>query len=99
MTGVELIAAERRHQVDKGYDAAHDDGHANGEMAAVAGDLALNCADCVDDFDYWPDGAVPAWADPLYYNNRGDRVRMLAVAGALIAAEIDRLHRKAEKEA
>lgn len=36
MTVIDEIAAERARQIAKGYDRAHDDAHANGEIAFAA---------------------------------------------------------------
>jgi len=89
-TGVEMIAREREKQISiKGFSAEHDDKHTAGQLALVAAHYA-NPSDLPamvpGDWDYhWATKGV-----------RG-RIHDLAVAGALCAAEIDRLHRKGEK--
>jgi hypothetical protein len=85
-TGVEMIAREREEQLAvRGFDAAHDDKHVEGELAQAAA------------FYAHPKGGVifPETWDPKW--NKRDkhrRIRQLAIAGALCAAEIDRLRRK-----
>ena len=91
--GAGLIAAERaRQRAKEGYSDAHDDSHDSGELALHAAELAINDTDAVGiafgggdrmDFDTWG----------LVKKHSNDRVGQLVVAGALIAAEIDRLHR------
>lgn len=64
----------------EGWTPAHDDGHVAGDLAQAAAAYALN------DEDLWPWEADGSW-------NPGDVKRRLVKAGALIAAEIDRLER------
>lgn len=86
--GVGDIAAERRRQIEQeGWTPEHDDSHADGELlfAAVAYVLyARGNGDAVR--EWWP------W-DPTGFKG-GDTRRLLVKAGALIAAEIDRLDRR-----
>jgi hypothetical protein len=86
-SGVERIAAERQRQVDaEGWTPEHDDRHDRMELRAAAfGYLgAVRC-----------DQAVPmGWPfEPEAWKPSDDSVRNLARAGALIAAEIDRILR------
>lgn len=92
-TGIELIAEERQEQIDKhGWNEEHDSNHQNGELAKVAATLAVMHTDAsVDDADNWGTGDN-AWG--LESKLQNDTIHALKVAGALIAAEIDRLHRK-----
>lgn len=78
--GIQLITAERIRQAKK-YDAAHDDG----SLAQLAAYIAC------------PDGhtqLLPVWAveeaDRLVGEYATDPIRLPVIAGALIAAEIDR---------
>ena len=89
--GIDLIFAERlRQEKEKGYDAAHDDRHAKGELADFA--LAiLNGADPADYDD--PESWVTEAYAHLHAKYAHDPICRLAIAGALIAAEIDRLQR------
>ncbi len=94
-TGVDLIAAERARQITKeGYDAEHDGQHDYGELAQAAAAYAayparLMCLDTgagdpgpPQDIFPWPEADKRA---------KHDQVRRLTIAGALIAAELDRL--------
>lgn len=108
-TGAALIAAERERQVTaEGYTAEIDDHRNMGSLALVAALYATPrklyemrvYAASVSFHDPWPwdldhdqrpdDGDVVLDNDTL---PRGDRIRQLVKAGALIAAEIDRLQR------
>ena len=83
MNGAELIAAERlRHTEVEGWTPEHDDEHTDGELASAA--AAYIFPDGHDHF--WP------W-DESWWKPSDDPIRNLAKAGALIAAEIDRLQR------
>lgn len=83
-SGAYLIAAERDAQRVK-YSAGHDAEHDDGIMAYRAAELAIGSTIKVEVGEHDPDG----WG--LVTKHRGDRVRQLTIAGALIAAEIDRL--------
>lgn len=106
-TGVELIAKERARQISKeGWDDAHDDTHMDGELAVAAIAYAMTPLQrkakreyrCIGEDDrmttgiqtllsfFWP------WDDERWKPAR-NRIRDLTKAGALIAAEIDRLQR------
>lgn len=102
-TGIELITDERARQVSKeGWTALHDSEHTQAEMcaaaqcyAAVAEIQAANhCTTegISDTPDQWP------W-DHEWWKPSDDPVRNLVKAGALIAAEIDRLQRLREHTA
>lgn len=97
MNGVELIAAERkRHVSEEGWTPEHDDEHRGGEMAGAA----ICYATPEDEREYhggptfrshapagWP------WDADWWKPCAEDRIRELVKAGALLAAEIDRLKR------
>ena len=103
--GVELIAAERKRQVSKeGWTPEHDDGHKDGSLAVVAAIYALPQRRYVQRFSdgrveinlpgaLWPRGWHARWYKPT----PDDRVRELVKAGALIAAEIDRILRERDR--
>ena len=89
--GINLIKNERdRQQHVEGWTDEHDDKHVNNELA-----LAAACYAVPDVFSqgYWP----PTW-DLSWYKST-TRIRDLVKAGALIAAEIDRLQRIEIKKA
>jgi hypothetical protein len=107
MTGVERIAAERKRQIDKeGWDAAHDDDHIDGSLLDAAIGYAAAPSDLYRQTEgasgrgsllfetVWPRRWNAEW-DKREMRDPTDaqRIRMLEKAGALIAAEIDRLLR------
>jgi len=97
-TGAELIAAERERQVsEEGWTPEHDDGHTNGEIALAAARYAEVAGRPWSSPTGVPNGATPmAWPwKPEQFKPTGYAVRDLVKAGALIAAEIDRLQRAA----
>ncbi|MDP3851982.1 MAG: DUF1643 domain-containing protein [Luteolibacter sp.] len=100
-TGIELIAAERERQItEEGRTEQHDDCHKLGEMAGAAAVYALNA--CGFDQPEWLEAVRPLikvkvriWPWSTYWwKPSKDPVRDLSKAGALIAAEIDRLNRR-----
>lgn len=106
MTGCELISAERWRQInEEGWTAEHDDEHCNGELARAGACYALPpmyrskeiwSAPLLDllwpwDSEWWK----PGHEHPKAHD---DRIRDLAKAGALIAAEIDRIQRENLRE-
>lgn len=98
MSGIERIKAERQRQIDvEGWTEDHDDEHNDGALAMAA--AAYCAAEYVRVLEYkrsliltilWP------WKDEDWKPSPDDRVKELVKAGALIAAEIDRLERKQE---
>ena len=86
MSGVELIAQERKRQVEEeSWWPIHDDAHVYGELAKRAAALAVLHTDA----QVYDDGNV---VRPWKVHSAP---RSLVIAGALIAAEIDRLQRLA----
>jgi hypothetical protein len=82
-TGIELIAEERRQQIEKhGFNEAHDDCNGQNQLPSAATWIISG------DVDYWPDDWNNEW---MYKIGKKSRAKQLVVAGALIAAEIDRL--------
>jgi hypothetical protein len=104
-TGVDLIAAERRRQVEmEGFDAARDDRCRKGELAQAAAYYAFPGDDVATGVTHkWGTGSLSISTRRLLYpagwslaagdKTRHDRIKQLAIAGALIGAEIDRLLR------
>jgi hypothetical protein len=85
-SGVGLIAAERRRQVEaEGWRTKHDDRHDRDELALAAARYALPARHRIA--VAWP------WDASSWRPTPDDRMRELVKAGALIAAEIDRLGR------
>lgn len=98
--GVTLIAKERERQIaDEGWTEQHDDTQLPGDLGIAGACYALSAASFVSSSapakqrlahaseDFWPWG-VHQWK-PV----KVDPIRQLVKAGALIAAEIDRLSR------
>lgn len=97
-TGIELIAEERQRQIEKeGWSETHDDKHTNESLAYAAACYAIpnsgrnifagqgglsNVIRVLWNWDF-------TWWKPTPEN----RIRELQKAGALVAAEIDRLQR------
>ena len=93
-TGIEIIAEERQRQIEvEGWTPEHDDEHICGEMAQAAACYAHPNIVRRLDMVGWPE----SWSIDYYKPTPDDRIRELAKAGALIAAEIDRLNREAEE--
>lgn len=96
-TGAELISAERGRQAAIGFDAQHDALHINGEIAMAAACIAAPEKIFVKREIPWRTGTATLHADPFPWEKeydariKHDRIKQLVIAGALIAAEIDRL--------
>jgi hypothetical protein len=96
MTGIDIIAKERDRQIKvEDFSPEHDSELINGELSNAAAVYAMSpeyLAMNVEGGDtvfkeVWPFGLE--W----YKQTMGNRIRDLAKAGALVAAEIDRLLR------
>jgi hypothetical protein len=96
--GIRRIGAERLRQlVEEGWTAEHDAGHVHGELSLVACCYAaprhLYIMERAERGVYilfadpWPE----SWAPEYDKRDKHDRLRRLEIAGALIAAEIDRI--------
>lgn len=95
--GIDLIRAERHRQRKRqgdgeAYSLAHDDEHDKGEIAKAAAVYAMPPEFRARNQDLVDTLRPFNWHLKL---NSGDRIRELVKAGALIAAEIDRLQRRA----
>ncbi len=97
LSGVKLIARERARQMsEEGWTPAHDDTHRKKQMALAA----ISYAEAHANPDEWSEerGRLPMptsdwpWAKK-WWKPSADPIRNLVKAGALIAAEIDRLQR------
>ncbi len=94
MNGIERIAAERARQIKvEGWTPQHDAEHNGQELLAAADCYIATVFDDIPNYDpesysvtHWP------W-DSSYWKPSTDPIRNLEKAGALIAAEIDRLLR------
>ena len=82
-TGIELIAQERLEQIEKhGWDIANDSCYENEELLQAA----VYCI--CQELEEWPEGWIYYFKEKILNK---DRIGQLKVAGAFIAAEIDRL--------
>lgn len=89
-TGLDYITEKRLKHEPAGYDLQHDKEHTHGELAMVASVLALHHTDArvIEPDETWGSNCDP-WG--LKEKYKDDPIGMLSEAGALIAAEIDRL--------
>lgn len=95
MTGAELIAEERERQINsEGWTPEHDDEHVFGEITSAARAYSKFAQFQALGLPFrtripmeWP------W-DDVWWKPSQNPIRNLVKAGALIAAEIDRLQRK-----
>jgi hypothetical protein len=87
MNGASLIAKERKRQIlEEGWTPEHDNEHDEMELTFAA---ISYCQHAKGDR-----GWNPNWPWPLkWWKPKGGKIRNLVKAGALIAAEIDRLQR------
>ena len=101
-TGIELITEERQRQIEKeGWTPKHDTKHINEEIAfaavcyaAPSNSLKFRPKSFFSDGEFripelWP--WDDKWWKPAPDAEKESRIRELQKAGALIAAEIDRL--------
>jgi len=95
MTGAERIASERQRQIEaEGWTAEHDATHDTGALtnAAISYSKAAEAARQGWPMKPWPDQIPPEWPwSEDWWKPSSDPIRNLEKAGALIAAEIDRL--------
>ena len=88
--GARLIAAERQRQItQEGWAPEHDDDHTDGALLLAAVEYIQHVQHIPDSGECWP------WARESWKPS-ADPIRNLVKAGALIAAEIDRLTRANE---
>lgn len=95
---LKLVGDERVRQVaEKGYDAAHDDQHADRSLAEAAARIALAYAGMSNpptrNSNWWPVSLLQRVVAKYWR----DRLRWLVIAAALLVAEIERLLRWQER--
>lgn len=100
MSGVEQIAAERARQITtKGWTPEHDDDHDDGTLAIAAKSYLFAATIAAGDDPVMKAAIIdrrvpiPGWPKGWDFKPSDDPIRNLVKAGALIAAEIDRLER------
>lgn len=100
--GITRIADERKRQLEvENYSDEHDDSecHEEGELAIVGALYALYPADVVEfsegrNTKYFRELWPATWDKDGDKRTQHGEIRRLEIAGALLAAEIDRLLRK-----
>lgn len=93
-SGVEIIGEERKRQIEvEGFDAKHDDQEPDGALSKAAARYALWGLH-IPDSNPILSGLAAVWPWDIRSWKPSTRLRNLAKAGALIAAEIDKLVRK-----
>lgn len=95
-SGIELIAEERKRQIEvEGWKPEHDDVVNNcNQLADAAACYAMSeDARAIETFDDRVLNCVWPWQKEWWKPTPDNRIRELQKAGALIAAEIDRLQR------
>lgn len=91
-TGIELIAQERKEQIEK-HGFSNDAIYTNNELVDAAMQyLGTDLISC------WPESWDRKFYKPENPNYSGSRIDELKIAGALIAAEIDRLTQLEHKD-
>lgn len=86
--GAAMIFEERTRQLfEEGWSAEHDDEHSHGELVLAAITYASST------LALWPVNFEDVWPWDHKWWKPSDHIRNLEKAGALIAAEIDRLKR------
>lgn len=99
-SGAQLILRERLRQIQKeGWTKEHDDAHVGNELLGAARAYALVAYHPNIFGEDFPPTSFPSKWDKKWWKPSKDPKRNLVKAGALIAAEIDRLLRKEENEA
>lgn len=89
MTGIDLITKERERQLEQeGWTVDHDQQHKKGELAKAA---ACYAAPLVTRKAWDLLSRIWPWDMKWWKPTPDDRIKELVKAGALIAAEIDRL--------
>lgn len=93
--GANLIAAERLRQLtQEGWTPAHDDQHTRAELSGAAACYAIAANELASPRPYLNPPNISLWPwEMKWWKPGNDPVRCLVKAGALIAAEIDRLKR------
>lgn len=94
--GARLIMGERMRQVgEEGWTPEHDDTHVRAELVDAAQEYLFVARTTALSPDFRPKGPPsPMWPwESDWYKPAADPISNLVKAGALIAAEIDRLKR------
>jgi hypothetical protein len=99
-SGVRLILVERDYQYDElHYTDSHDDKHTRGELVQAAKLYISEYQDLVDGLEPQQEAPLTWPWDEDTWHPTDNKLKLLVKAGALIAAEIDRIERKKRDEA
>ena len=91
-SGIELIAIERKRQIEElGFDYTNDALYANEELAIAGATYALKPQFVKVNFNTEGTPKMWPWDKSYYKPTPEDRIKELSKAGALIAAQIDYL--------
>lgn len=95
-TGADLIATERKRQIEKeGWTAEHDSEHSEGDLTEAAicyADVSVKQSEFGGERRHYKRVVPTNWPwDIEWWKPSMNRVRNLVKAGALIAAEIDKI--------
>lgn len=94
LSGTEMISRERRRQIIKeGYNAEHDERLEPGALAMAAAVYIMGACSGMRGGGERPGEVMICWPFEISAYNPKDPLRDLVRAGALIAAEIDRMMR------
>ena len=100
-TGIELIADERKRQIEiEGWTKEHDAEHTNESLALAAVCYAIPSVQRSYTYDPICKARIPVfwpWDSRYWKPSPENRVKELVKAGALIAAEIDRINARNEE--
>lgn len=97
-TGIELIAEERQRQIEvEGWTPEHDKQHFDGQLANAAAVYAIDpmggdASSIIKTLWPWEMDWLKISCNENTSDNPQGRIRDLQKAGALIAAEIDRIN-------
>lgn len=98
-TGIELIAEERKRQIEvEGWTPEHDAEHTDNSIAKAAACYAMPCDErqkyqsstLSEPARFYPRWWPKSWDVKWWKPTPENRIKELVKAGALIAAEIDR---------
>jgi hypothetical protein len=100
-TAIQLIADERKRQVEKGFNAEHDDSHVDSSILDCAVMIANECIPGVTPIQLVEIGSGDWQIERTVHVREkygNSKIARLTIAAAMIAAEIDRLIRAKQRE-
>ena len=98
---IAIMRERERQETEEGWTPEHDNQHTDETLALVAALYAtpyrLFSKEITEDYVFFEDPWPTEWDTSWDKRGQVDRRRQLVIAGALIAAEIDRLDRDAAR--